>query len=398
MGEPFLSSAEPMNSSAESSLPPSGGRRLEGGLGRRRITAIVIALILIAAAVVTVALLRESPPSVKIGVIIPLEEGPTSHTDEVIHAVEMAVDELNAWGGIGDTRLEPVFMEAPPDSGSIVAAFEKMDAEHQPLVYITISCSFLGTMAPLAEALSVPLIGLSSYPGATEGYDYTYRYNIPPEVEVSSAMTTLESLDVDSVGVLYSDSPHGCSVHEQFIETFLETGGTVRSQPCAVDETDFSDEVANLTGVEAIFAVSTCVSLALIFEAIQDSGYGGYVLGSSCASSTFMWSLDAADGAYVAAPLLYKRENILARSFIEEFHQEYGISVTHHGAVVYDIVHLVHDLLEGNEVSRSSLEAELSQGFIFTGIMGGFVVPPGEHDIDFDVYPARIVEGELLYL
>lgn len=360
--------------------------------------AVAIALILIAAAVVTIALMGETPESVKIGVIIPLEEGPTSHSDEVIHAVEMAMGELNAWGGIGDTRLEMVAVEVPANSESIVAAFEEMEAEHHPLVYITVSCSFLGTMAPLAEELAVPLIGLSSYPGATEGYQFTYRYNIPPEVEVGSAMSVLDYLDVDSVGILYSDSPHGCSVFEQFIDAFAEVGGTVQSQSCAADETDFSDEVANLTGLEAIFAVSTCTSLSTMFEAIQDSGYGGYVLGSSCASSTFMWTLDAADGVYVSAPLLYKQENIFASSFTEEFHQEYGISVTHHGAVVYDIVHLVHDLLEGREISRGSLESELSQGFIFTGVMGGFVIPPGGHDIAFNVYPARIVEGELLYL
>jgi ABC-type branched-subunit amino acid transport system substrate-binding protein len=398
MGEPFLPAAELGSSDADIALPPSRDKKTEGGLGRRRVMAVAIALILIAAAVVTIALMGETPESVKIGVIIPLEEGPTSHSDEVIHAVEMAMGELNAWGGIGDTRLEMVAVEVPANSESIVAAFEEMEAEHHPLAYITVSCSFLGTMAPLAEELAVPLIGLSSYPGATEGYQFTYRYNIPPEVEVGSAMSVLDYLDVDSVGILYSDSPHGCSVFEQFIDAFAEVGGTVQSQSCAADETDFSDEVANLTGLEAIFAVSTCTSLSTMFEAIQDSGYGGYVLGSSCASSTFMWTLDAADGVYVSAPLLYKQENIFASSFTEEFHQEYGISVTHHGAVVYDIVHLVHDLLEGREISRGSLESELSQGFIFTGVMGGFVIPPGGHDIAFNVYPARIVEGELLYL
>lgn len=358
----------------------------------------VVAVVVIAATGLTIALLRESPARVTIGVIIPQEEGPVSHSEEVMDAVLMAMDELNAWGGIGNTRLRMVAVEVPAVEDEIVQAFWDMEEAHHPLAYITISCAFLGTMAPLAEEASAPLIGLSSYPGATDGYQFTYRYNIPPDVEVGSAIRTLNYLGASSVGLLYSDSPHGCSVHETFIAAWEETGGTIESQICAEGDADFSDEVANLTDNDAIYAVSTCVSLSQMFEAIRDSGYDGHVLGSSCASSTFMWSVEAADGAYVSAPLLYKQENILARAFMEDFRQTFGIGVTHHGAVAYDIVHMIHGLLEGKEVTRNSLEYELSRGFIFTGVMGSLTISPGDHDFDFDVYPARIVEGELLYL
>ena len=346
----------------------------------------------------SVIALKPAPKTALVGVIVPVDEGIVGHSEEVRDAVQMAMDELNAWGGIGNTRLRMVFEEVPGDSVSVTEAFEDMEAAHHPLFYITISCGFLGTLASLAEEVQAPLIGLSSYPGATEGFQYTYRYNIPPEVEVASAMSVMSDLNVTSVGLLYTQSPHGCTVHEAFSEAFTGIGGTVQDEPCALDETDFSAQIANLTGTEAIFAVSTCTSLAEMFVDIGASDYDGYVVSSSCGSSAFMWNLDAADGVYVSAPLLYKKENILARAFIEDFKQTYGLNVTHHGAVGYDIVHLVHGLLEGNEVTRASLELELSKGFMFTGVMGSLSIAGGEHDFDFSVYPARIVEGELLYL
>ena len=360
--------------------------------------AAVLVVVVIAAAGLSVVALKPTPKTATIGIIIPQEDGPVSHSEEVRYAVQMAMDELNAWGGIGNVRLRMVFAEVPADAESITEAFEEMEDEHHPLFYITISCGFLGAMAPLAEAVQAPLIGLSSYPGATGGYQYTYRYNIPPDVEVSSAMSIMSDLNVTSVGLLYTASPHGCTVHEAFSEAFVEVGGTVQDEPCALDETDFGEQIANLTGNQAIFAVSTCTSLAEMFEDIRASGYDGHVIASSCASSTFMWSLEAADGVYVSAPLVYKKENILARAFIEDFRLTYGLNATHHAAVTYDIVHLVHGLLEGNEVTRTSLEAELNRGFMFTGVMGSLDIVGGVHDFDFGVYPARIVEGELLYL
>jgi branched-chain amino acid transport system substrate-binding protein len=389
---------EEVDESSNTAVPEP--RRSDTGNGTRRrvLVAAVVAVIVIAAALISAMVLKPSPERATIGVIIPLEEGIVSHSEEVRDAVKMAIDELNAWGGIGNTRLQMVFSETASNAEAITEAFEEMESDHNPLFYITISCEFMGVMAPLAEAVSAPLIGMSSYPGATEGYQYTYRYNIPPAVEVASAMSIMEDLNVTSVGLLYTESPHGCTIHEAFSEAFLDAGGSVEDEPCATDEPDFSAQVANLTDNPAIFAVSTCTSLAAMFEAISDSGYEGYVIASSCASSTFMWSLEEADGVYLSAPLMYKQENILARAFMVDFKQTYGIDVTHHGAVSYDVVNLVHGLLEGKEVTRSSLEFELSQGFIFTGVMGSITIEPGEHDFDFNVYPARIVEGELLFL
>ena len=365
---------------------------------RKRVTALAIALVVVVAAVVSVVALRSSTDRVVIGVIVAQEDSSVSHSEEVRCAVRMAIDELNAWGGLGNTRMDMVFEETLEDDETLIQTFEDMETEYDPLVYVTTGCTLLSAIAPLAEAASAPLLGLSSFPGATDGYTYTYRFNIPIQSEVGSAMAIMDRLNVSSLGLIYTDNPRYCTIHDAFKTAFIASGGTVQPEMCSMDQTDFSSEVANLTGNDAIFAISTCSSLALIFQAIHDSGYEGYVVGSSCASSTFIWPMEAADSLYLSAPLLYKPENIPARAFIEDFSEECGINVTHRGAVAYDIIHLVHGLLDGKEASRSSLEYELSQGFVFTGIMGNFVIAGGEHDFGFDVYPAKIVEGELLYL
>ena len=55
-------------------------------------------------------------------------------------------------------------------------------------------------------------------------------------------------------------------------------------------------------------------------------------------------------------------------------------------------------LLEDKEVSRESMRSLLEEGFIYPGVFGDLDVKPGQHDIDFPLHPAQIVEGEVKYL
>ena len=101
---------------------------------------------------------------------------------------------------------------------------------------------------------------------------------------------------------------------------------------------------------------------------------------------------------YVSAPILYKSENILAIEFTEKFSANFDIPFSHHAAVGYDIVYLVHDLLEGRDITREVLGERLATDFVFSGVMGSMRIESGVHDFVIPVYPAIVLEGELSYL
>ncbi len=365
---------------------------------RRRVIALAIAAVSIIAVLSSVVLITPSPDTATIAVILPVDDGSFSHSAEIESAMTMAVDELNKWGGIGNVRIELAVEEAPLDPEALPTLFEKLEEERSPVAYVTVSCGLLSALSPLAEAASVPLIGMASAPGLTEGYEWAYRYYTTAESEVTSTMRTLQSLNVSSLGIIYTGSPHGCGINDLMVETFSAAGGTVDSERCALDETDFTTEVANLSHAEAIYIASSCSIIVDMMSTVHDSGFAGPVLTSSCGSSPGLYGMMDPEVVYVSAPAFYRLENPLASAFIERFESIHGAAPNHHGATAYDLVYLIHGLLEGHEASREVLGYHLDQGFVYSGVMGSLRIDPGVHDFQFPVYPAMVSEGELSYL
>jgi ABC-type branched-subunit amino acid transport system substrate-binding protein len=362
------------------------------------VTALVIAAISIIAVLSSAVLLAPSYDTVTIAVILPVDEGSFSHSEEIESAMTMAIDELNKWGGIGNVRIELAVEETLFESEAVSTLFERLERERSPVAYVTVSCGLLSALSPLAEAASVPLIGMASAPGLTEGFEWVYRYYTTVESEVDSTMRMLQPLDVSSLGILYTASSHGCGINELLVEEFSTVGGTVYSEGCGPEETDFTVAVANLSHAEAIYIVSSCNVIMEMLSAVHDSGYAGHVLMASNGASPDMTGLIDAEVVYVSAPAFYRLENMLASTFIERYESVHDAPLDHHGAIAYDLVYLVHGLLEGCEVSREVLGYHLSQGFVFSGVVGNLRIDPGVHDFELPVYPAMVSEGELSYL
>jgi ABC-type branched-subunit amino acid transport system substrate-binding protein len=362
------------------------------------VTALVIAAISIIAVLSSAVLLAPSYDTVTIAVILPVDEGSFSHSEEIESAMTMAIDELNKWGGIGNVRIELAVEETLFESEAVSTLFERLERERSPVAYVTVSCGLLSALSPLAEAASVPLIGMASAPGLTEGFEWVYRYYTTVESEVDSTMRMLQPLDVSSLGILYTASSHGCGINELLVEEFSTVGGTVYSEGCGPEETDFTVAVANLSHAEAIYIVSSCNVIMEMLSAVHDSGYAGHVLMASNGASPDMTGLIDAEVVYVSAPAFYRLENMLASTFIERYESVHDAPLDHHGAIAYDLVYLVHALLEGCEVSREVLGYHLSKGFVFSGVVGNLRIDPGVHDFELPVYPAMVSEGELSYL
>ncbi len=387
-----------MDAGASGEVAPPKQRGRAEPLMRNRLRTLVVASIVLVAGLSALVVLAPSSETAVICVILPAEDSPLSHTPEIKSAMTMAVDELNHWGGIGNTEMELVIVETKVDPDAVASMFERLERDVRPLAYTTISCELLTLLAPLAEAAEAPLLGFASAPGLMEGYEWSYRYCVSSELEANSTIRILEMLEVGSLGVLYSSSPHGCGLNALLVEEFTAAGGTVKSQACDVDDTDFTDEIEALSDSEAIFAVARCGVMVAMLSALNESGYDGYMMASSCASSPRLREALPQGRVFVSSPILYKTENILAIEFTKKFTEEFAIPYSHHAAVSYDIVHLVHDLLEGHGLTRDILRQQLANDFVFSGVMGNLRIEAGTHDFLIPVYPSFVMEGELSYL
>ena len=378
-------------------LPPETRRHPTAlALGRRKLIAIAVGIVVIIAAVSSFVLLDQKKETVKIGVIVG-EPSTFSHAAEVNHALEMAAGDINKWGGVGSTEVELVTVVTSIDETQAVAAFHSIEDEHHPLFYITVGCELMSVVGPVADGIGVPLIGLGSAPGLTEGLDWVFRFYVSADEEASVAASMLADLEVESLGILHSVNPHGCGINDALVDEFLAFGKAVESEGFDLSS-DISERISNLSDNEAIYCVGSCGEIVEMMQEIRNSGYEGHLMVASCGSIPQMWGLPQMQGVYVSAPLIYRTENIYAQDFMEQFESTYEIPPTHHGAVVYDIMYLVRGLMEDLDLTRGALKEQLDNGFVFSGTVGILRIDSGDHDFDLAVFPATISEGGLRYL
>lgn len=363
-----------------------------------RVISSIVALALVTSLTAAVLLVPETEDTTVIALILPLEDERYSHADEIEMAAEMAAKELNKWGGIGESHIRVLPEVVEQNQTQVIAAFERIEEEYHPLVYVTMSCGMMSMLSPIAEAASAPLIGMASALDPTEDWSWTYRYFMSIPSEVHSIMSLMQALNAHSLGILYTTSPHGKSVNSTLSTELVAEGLTVQSVGCPSSEIDYTDEVDQLLSNDAIFVMTSCEYLVGMLEAVEDSGFDGQVISASCGSSPEMRKVLPIDPVFMSAPSIYRPENMYAIDFAKAFELEFNTSLTHHGAISYDIVRLVHDLLKGYNATRADLKEQLDSGFVFTGVMGILMTDAGTHDFDVPVYPAVVSGGELSYL
>ncbi len=363
-----------------------------------RVISSVVALVLVASLTVAVLVAPRGEDEAVIALILPLEEEPYSHADKIVLAAEMAAEELDKWGGIGESSIRIVHEVVEQNAVLVTDVFQSIEDEYHPLAYVTMSCGMMTILSPLAEEASAPLIGMASALDTTQEWEWTFRYFMSISSEVHSIMSLMTAMDAHSLGIIYTTSPHGMSVNAALTAEMELEGLALQSVNCPSTETDYSDEVESLISNDAIFVMTSCEYLVGMLDAVKDSGYSGQVISASCGSSPGMRGILPIDPVFMSAPSVYRAENIYASDFAETFEEEFGEPLTHHGGISYDIVHIVHDILKGHNATRQDLVTNLDAGFIFTGVMGILTIDAGIHDFDVPVYPAVVSGGELSYL
>ena len=102
-----------------------------------------------------------------------------------------------------------------------------------------------------------------------------------------------------------------------------------------------------------------------------------------------------ANGVYLAAPTIYNSNFQLASQVAFSFENKYDKQLDYNGANSIDLIRMLYGLLDKEEIARKNVKDVLNSGFSYSGLFGVVDVLPREHDISFQLFPAKIVDGEL---
>ena len=223
----------------------------------------------------------ESDNAFVIGVMESVTGPGETYGNVSVQAKEMAVDEINAAGGINGRELKLVVEDSKCAAQDAITAYNKLTDVDGVKIILGTSCSgaMLGA-APLAEAEGVVLFsGLATNPDIANAGDYIFR----------TAMSD-QQVGIDTGNVMWADGARTVStiteatdyaegVRRTSVAQFEKLGGAVVAEErYASDITDFRTQLTKLLGAnpDALhIAAQSEFTGGTIIKQLRELGYDG---------------------------------------------------------------------------------------------------------------------------
>ena len=237
----------------------------------------------------------------RIGVMESLTGTGETYGTVAYRAKIMAMDEINAAGGIDGRRLELVVEDSKCSAQDAISAYNKLTDVDGVKIILGTSCSgaMLG-VAPLAEADGVVLFsGLASNPDIADAGDYIFRTQIS-DIEVGIRTGNVLWADgIRTLATITEETDYAEGVRRTSVAQFEQNGGRVIAEErFASDTTDFRSQLTKLFNAspdalhvapQSEFAAGTIVKQA------RELGYQGPIYGETI--TVGRTALDIADDA-----------------------------------------------------------------------------------------------------
>ncbi len=340
---------------------------------------------------------------ITLGAVLSLTGPGTFIGTEVRDGLQLAIDEINARGGINSRPLKLVIEDSRSVADGGVEAFKKLEQNSHPDLMVGVTGIVVSALVPLAEEYQVPFIGLvSGSPRETfKDKRWSFRLWQSSESVASSVLSLLERLDVKDLAILYLNDPYGNGVSQKVKPLVEAKGGTVVMvpfDPKATKPENFQEAVSQLAGTKAVFVIGWDPHLKAAFTALRTAQYPGLIFGPETATLPEVRKIPEAQGVYVPAPAIYNPNFIFAKELEHKYVARYQKPLTHYAAKGYDMLILLSGLLEDQPISRENIRSILDGGFVYSGCFGPLNAKPGDHDLPHELYPAQIENGEIKYL
>jgi len=216
----------------------------------------IVALLIVGGARVYTAGPSEKGP-IKIGFIGPLTGDAASFGVVAKAGVELAIEEINAAGGINDRRIEAVYEDgqcSPTEASS--AASKLMNIDKVTAILGGTCSTETSSFAPAAmQNKTVVLSYCSSAPSLSNTGEYFFR-NYPSDLLQGKFMAeyAYNTLGARDMYIIYHTTDWGTGLKDVFSKRFQELGGTVVGvEGSAQEERDYKTMLTKAKASDATF-------------------------------------------------------------------------------------------------------------------------------------------------
>jgi branched-chain amino acid transport system substrate-binding protein len=285
-------------------------------------------------------------------------------------AAELAVEQINAEGGIKGRPLELVERDdyADPDSAVFVAT-DLYESGVSAVIGHLFSSTTLAA-APVYNGGSAPVAAISpssSSPDVTTAGDYTFRI-CPSDLAHGLALArwVRDTLRLERGAMLYLNDQYGRGVRQMFVREFTRRGGILLAvDPYLGDIPDvgaYLDRLAKIGGVEFLVVAGNRSEGEEILRQARQRGLRMPVLGGDGLEGIEEAGA-IADGVYLSSAYLPTIASPANRAFLQAYHKKFPTAglPNQPAAATYDAVYLLRNVIARAGPEREAVRRELAQ-------------------------------------
>jgi branched-chain amino acid transport system substrate-binding protein len=274
--------------------------------------------------------------------------------------VELAVQHINAAGGVRGRPIEAVFRDDEGDGATAarIAADFVADARIAAVVghvnsgaMVAAAKVYDGALPAVATTATAPeLTGISRW---------TFRVITSDSATGVALARFAGGLGRRRAAILYENDAYGRGLADAFRRAF--TGEVVSIDPIEAGAADFEPYVTyyQTRHPDVVFVAGTEVSgLALLREARRQGLPVDFLGGDGWTGIT--GDTAASEGVYVAAPFTAADPRLEVQRFVEAFRTRFGVEPDGNAALAYDATRLIAQAIDVVGVDREAIREQLA--------------------------------------
>ena len=326
---------------------------------------------------------------VKIGINMELSGSGASYGEETVKGIEMAIEEINAAGGINGAQVELVKYDNKTDAAESTTLATKLMTEDKVLAILgPATTGAFKAQIPVAIQNQIPVITGSAtaddvVSDASGVKEYAFRICFNDSYQGTAMANFAFSNLSKSKAVIIKDNSNDYSkgLAVSFNSAFTEIGGTIVAEEAFVGgDTDFNAVLTKIKALDfdTIFISGYYDEAGLIIKQARALGIDVPILGADGFDSPKLAELagaDAANDIYLSNHYSALDQDPTVQDFITAFKAKYNADPNAFNALGYDLAKFACDGIgRASEPTGPAIKDALAATKDFAGVTGTFSV------------------------
>lgn len=319
----------------------------------------------------------EEASAYKIGFMGPMTGDNANYGILCSQAVQLAVDQANAAGGINGTPIELIIEDSEGNQEKGMACIEKLSSSDK--ISCLVGPVFTGVSFAVGErcqAEGIPMMSPSAtHKDITAIGDYVFRTVVSDGLQGEVAGTYFyEVLGYRNIGCLYIKNDYSQGLYEGMKESFERCGGVVSAvETGQIGDKDFKTQLTKLkaAGVEAVYIPNYTVEMAQQLEQAAQIGFDVPFLSCDGFSNPEIYQLagDYTEGVVYVAPTQVE-ESDAYKKFVADYTAAFGVAPDSFATNAFDATNIYIQVMKEVGADRTAIRDGVAAIKDFQGVTG----------------------------